>query len=121
MPTPISYEEWKIKALDGRKSCKECNDQYKTTCDKCHGAGTIECHCCNHEEDCPDCDGLGEFVCLKCDGSASHIDYLKRVADDYIKLMAWRKLVMPETEIRKMASLAAKQACQQHTITRGAA
>ena len=31
-----------------------------TECGKCQGEGKVECPCCGHVSDCPDCDGNGE-------------------------------------------------------------
>lgn len=103
LPTPLSYEDWKLQVTGTKTNCKHCNDTGTTECRECDGTGEVECCECGNEKECEDCDGTGKWHCHKCNGELTYAGYVNAVTSDYRKFLAWRSFVMPHAEIRAIA------------------
>lgn len=55
LPIIKNYNQWK---KDNQDLFEELEPQYEK-CERCKGEGLIECDCCGHDRDCPDCNGNG--------------------------------------------------------------
>lgn len=108
-----SFEEWKQQKARNLDA-----EDPMVTCGSCDGTGVDDCPCCGSENDCDECDALGEVRFSRADTmtkkkALSHQKYVEEVVRDAQTACSWMGESFDEIKGELVAAL--KQSTQSAT------